>query len=234
MTQTDAGKLADELAQYCARKEFTQHEEQMFADILDALRTPPTGNATVDVTGLSDVVVEDIRSHIRGSLDGAATYDYELGSGWRCFHCGEMFRTHGGAALHFGKPADKAACLAQLQERGEDEQPVAWRWHYKLESDRWFYQPFKPGLSQLSQKWEVEIEPLYAAHPPLPDSAGAGGEMRAALEPFAKLAEFVTETQRDSRPFIFGMDNVIAQRLTIGDLRRAKAALSPFNPGEKR
>lgn len=55
--------------------------------------------------------------------------------------------------------------------------------------------------------------------------------LRAALTPFAAIAEFVTETQRDSRPVIFGMDNMIAQRLTIGHLRAARAALS-ITPAE--
>ena len=56
--------------------------------------------------------------------------------------------------------------LEQIRQIMGKAEPVAWRWHYKLESDRWFYQPFKPDLSQLSTKWEVEFEPLYAAPPP--------------------------------------------------------------------
>lgn len=51
--------------------------------------------------------------------------------------------------------------------------------------------------------------------------------LRVALAPFATIAAFTVETQRDSRPLIFGMDNVILQRLTIGHLRAARAALSP-------
>lgn len=51
--------------------------------------------------------------------------------------------------------------------------------------------------------------------------------LEAALKPFASIAEFVTETQRDSRPVVFGMDNVVARRLTIGHLRAARAALPP-------
>lgn len=50
--------------------------------------------------------------------------------------------------------------------------------------------------------------------------------LRAALEPFAKIANFCHPRHRDSRPFIFGFDTAIAQRLTIGDLRSAAAALS--------
>ena len=60
----------------------------------------------LDVTGLSDATIEDIRAHVRGMQDGPSWF-YELGTGFRCFHCGEMFRTPGGAALHFGKPTDK-------------------------------------------------------------------------------------------------------------------------------
>jgi len=58
--------------------------------------------------GLTDAQLDDLRSHIRGSQPNeTGTYEYELGSGWRCFHCGEMFQTWGGASLHFGNPADK-------------------------------------------------------------------------------------------------------------------------------
>lgn len=50
-------------------------------------------------------------------------------------------------------------------------------------------------------------------------------QLELALRPFAEISQFITETQRDSRPIIFGMDNVIAQRLTIGHLRDARTAL---------
>ncbi len=67
----------------------------------------------LDVTGLSEPAIEDIRAHVRGKQEGPDYYNYELGSGWRCFHCGEMFWTQGGAELHFGKPSDpKPACAA--------------------------------------------------------------------------------------------------------------------------
>jgi hypothetical protein len=56
--------------------------------------------------------------------------------------------------------------------------------------------------------------------------------LRGALAPFAAVAKFVTETQRDTRPIIFGMDNVIVQRLTVGHLRGAHAALTPAKPDE--
>jgi len=74
--------------------------------------------------GLTDAHLEDLRSHIRGSQPSeTGTYEYELGSGWRCFHCGEMFRTHGGAELHFGKPADKRpTCVSVGVPQGVPEQ----------------------------------------------------------------------------------------------------------------
>jgi hypothetical protein len=53
--------------------------------------------------------------------------------------------------------------------------------------------------------------------------------LRKALEPFAQLADLAHRDHRDSRPILYGMDAVLLQRLTIGHLRAAKAALS----GEK-
>lgn len=55
-------------------------------------------------------------------------------------------------------------------------------------------------------------------------------DLREALEPFAKLAEFVSPNHRDSRPIIHGLDTCIAERLTIGDLRRAHAAIRSLAP----
>jgi hypothetical protein len=55
--------------------------------------------------------------------------------------------------------------------------------------------------------------------------------LRGALEPFAKLAEFISENHRDTRPIIYGLDPAQAGRLTIGDLRRAAKALSPAERG---
>lgn len=60
----------------------------------------------IDVTGLTDDDIADVCSHVKSKQE-AETYEYQLGSGWRCYHCGEMFRTPGGAAMHFGKPSDK-------------------------------------------------------------------------------------------------------------------------------
>jgi hypothetical protein len=55
--------------------------------------------------------------------------------------------------------------------------------------------------------------------------AGYIADLEAALKPFADIAQYVVETQRDARPLTFGMDNVIVQRLTIGHLRKARAAI---------
>lgn len=59
-------------------------------------------------------------------------------------------------------------------------------------------------------------------------------KLEAALRPFSDIAQFITETQRDTRPIVFGMDNVVAQRLTIGHLRAARAALHPGTPAVSR
>jgi hypothetical protein len=54
--------------------------------------------------------------------------------------------------------------------------------------------------------------------------AGADAGMRAALEPFAKLADLVSDRSRDLRPIVYGLEREHLERLTVGDLRRAKAA----------
>ena len=46
-----------------------------------------------------------------------------------------------------------------------------------------------------------------------------------ALKPFALLAEVAHKDHRDSRPVIFAFDTAVAQRLTVGDLRRAAHAV---------
>ena len=51
------------------------------------------------------------------------------------------------------------------------------------------------------------------------------------LEPFAELAEMVSDEHRDSRPVIYGFDTSRATLLTIGHLRAAKAALSEHRNG---
>jgi hypothetical protein len=53
----------------------------------------------------------DIAAHVRGLCDGPETYPMPS-NGWRCFHCGEYFRTHETARLHFGAASsDQATCL---------------------------------------------------------------------------------------------------------------------------
>jgi hypothetical protein len=61
------------------------------------------------------------------------------------------------------------------------------------------------------------------------DAADEIERLRKALEPFAKLAEFVADNHRDSRPIIHGLCISLAERLTIGDLRSAQSAMSPAN-----
>lgn len=97
-----------------------------------------TENATdvvrivIDVTGMPQAMVDDIRAHVRGAVVEGDSYEYELGSGWRCFHCGEMFRTPGGAELHFGKPKSAPACVAargwryEIQHGPDGEADYAW------------------------------------------------------------------------------------------------------------
>lgn len=72
------------------------------------------GYVVFDVTGLSDIEIEDIRAHIRAKQPGPATYP-RPDRGWTCFHCGETFHTPGGAALHFGKPVDRPVCHTDRQ-----------------------------------------------------------------------------------------------------------------------
>jgi hypothetical protein len=64
-------------------------------------------------------------------------------------------------------------------------------------------------------------------HLEVTDLMAENARLRAALEPFAKMANFCHPRHRDARPFIFGFDTAIAQRLTVGDLRRAAEAISP-------
>jgi hypothetical protein len=81
------------------------------------MNTQTKGREFVDVSGLSEAEIDDIRSHVAGKRDAKDTYEYEWGSGWRCFHCGEMFKTPGGAELHFGKRVtDRPLCIAEQKD----------------------------------------------------------------------------------------------------------------------
>lgn len=51
-------------------------------------------------------------------------------------------------------------------------------------------------------------------------------QLRAALEPFANLAEHIFEGHKDSRPILYGIGETALRQVTIGDLRRAKSALT--------
>jgi hypothetical protein len=63
-------------------------------------------------SNLSDGQRADIEAHVRGLNDGAETYAMDRPPRvWRCFHCGEIFRTEDGARLHFGAtPTDRPVC----------------------------------------------------------------------------------------------------------------------------
>lgn len=50
-----------------------------------------------------------------------------------------------------------------------------------------------------------------------------------ALKPFADLCDYTLRGHQDSRPIIHGVDHHILEQLTVGDLRRAKAALETVN-----
>lgn len=58
-------------------------------------------------------------------------------------------------------------------------------------------------------------------------------EARKALEPFAEIANYVTEAHRDARPIIYGLSTVVAERLTLGHLRRAHDLLHPKPTGDQ-
>lgn len=63
---------------------------------------------------LTDAQRADIEAHIRGLTEDKETYTLDGPPRvWRCFHCGNVFRTPEGAALHFGKaPDQKPRCFS--------------------------------------------------------------------------------------------------------------------------
>lgn len=112
---------------------------------------------------LTDAQLDDLRSHIRGAQPGQGTYEYELGSGWRCFHCGEMFRTWGGASLHFGNPADKRPTCAPCPS--DPAQPPAepsdeWCDAFLKATDEWV-EPHEPEM-ECGVPMECEITQEFA------------------------------------------------------------------------
>lgn len=81
---------------------------------------------TTPAPPLTDAHAADLRAHVRGLQPGPETYPAPP-HGWTCFHCGETFRTEGGAALHFGgrpgiqpRPACLAALSTPLRDHTED------------------------------------------------------------------------------------------------------------------
>jgi hypothetical protein len=73
----------------------------------------------IDLTGLTDEQVQDLKAHVRGLTVDKDTYPMPA-HGWTCFHCGETFTTPGGARAHFGfDPSQDPACRIKLgAERG--------------------------------------------------------------------------------------------------------------------
>lgn len=71
------------------------------------------GTRTVSVVGLKAEDIADIEAHVRGKSESDQEFNERPPHGWTCFHCGETFKTLGGARLHFGKTPDQAAaCTA--------------------------------------------------------------------------------------------------------------------------
>jgi hypothetical protein len=80
---------------------------------LAAVATTPRDALDDKIAELDPDQIADIKAHIRGlQPNPAATYPAPA-HGWTCFHCGETFRTPGGARLHFGeRPGPAPACVA--------------------------------------------------------------------------------------------------------------------------
>lgn len=47
---------------------------------------------------------------------------------------------------------------------------------------------------------------------------------RKALEPFAKIVQYINDKCHDSRPLVYGVESCHAAQLTVGDFRRAAAS----------
>ncbi len=217
MTQTDAGKLADELNKHtamkfmgdckCGKCQLVPHE--LIVRVVAALRAPPTGNAMRE--GAPPPEYGDLVAMLRHLASGGAGPVNEI-----CTKAGDAivaYRKTTGAAL------DKE--LAQRIEQREDVQPVAKinanqnrimyvcsdcadnapegcghfdRNELRVMADgRWLCEgcfdetsPAERGMIpddadgedvrgwfELSAPQEYAIQ---AVSPPLPDSAGAGGE----------------------------------------------------------
>lgn len=104
------------------------------ADAILALISPTEGVPA----GWSDLSAEqraDIEAHIRGITEERDTYSLDKPPrSWRCFHCGEVFRTEEGARLHFGElPGATPVCAYEaaiervVKQAIFDHVKVAWR-----------------------------------------------------------------------------------------------------------
>lgn len=67
------------------------------------------------------------------------------------------------------------------------------------------------------------VIPLYAAQP------APSAIVREALEPFANMADHISDKSRDNRPIIYGVENIHAIQITVGDVRRAARALAALS-----
>lgn len=102
------------------------YADDLVEDIASQLKvsapTPPLSDHAqggIDTAGLTEDQIDDIRSHILGTVVEKDTY-HAPEHGWTCFHCGENFKTAWGARLHFGDgPANAPACRAIIKLKSE-------------------------------------------------------------------------------------------------------------------
>ena len=87
-------------------------------ELADRLDRPHIGRLARDgatVRALILLARPNIEAHVRGKTDSDREFKERPPHGWTCFHCGETFKTVGGARLHFGKtPDEPAACTVAL------------------------------------------------------------------------------------------------------------------------
>jgi hypothetical protein len=97
-----------------------------------------------------------------------------------------------------------------------------------------FKKAIASGYEEFGKTWELQCQLVIKALRLAASPPAAGSEaLREALKPFAKLAEFVSDDHRDSRPIIHGLATSLAERLTIGHLRAARAALTTESPDDQ-
>lgn len=93
----------------------------------NALNEALHGTALPGWSNLSDAQRADIEAHVRGLNDGPETYSMDKPPrNWRCFHCGEVFRTEDGARLHFGTTTTDRPVCSTPPSRPQGEEGL-WR-----------------------------------------------------------------------------------------------------------